>query len=83
MSESPTIYTERGNVEVSELELALYRALATERTRVFTKEELCRALGVSARKLDATAATLRHKIRTATGLWLVANVWGVGFRLQP
>lgn len=72
-------------VELSQKEFALLRTLATEPTRVFTKEELLRnvwgfrALG-STRTLDSHACRLRQKLG-GEGDRFVVNVWGVGYRL--
>ncbi|HWI06408.1 MAG TPA: winged helix-turn-helix domain-containing protein, partial [Solirubrobacteraceae bacterium] len=59
--------------------------LATEPTRVFTKDELLRAIwgfrsSGSTRTLDSHACRLRHKLG-ACGDRYVVNVWGVGYRL--
>jgi DNA-binding response OmpR family regulator len=66
-------------------EFALLRALASEPTRVFTKDELLRQLWGyrtigSTRTLDSHACRLRQKLRR-DGDQLVVNVWGVGYRL--
>ncbi len=72
-------------VALSQKEFALLRALASEPTRVFTKEELLRTIwGFRARgttrTLDSHACRLRHKLG-AGGDRFVVNVWGVGYRL--
>ena len=70
---------------LSQKEYALLRALATEPTRVWTKDELLRtvwgyrAIG-STRTLDSHACRLRHKLGR-DGDRFVVNVWGVGYRL--
>jgi DNA-binding response OmpR family regulator len=72
-------------VRVSQKEFALLSTLATDPTRVFTKEELLRnvwgyrSLG-STRTLDSHACRLRHKL-SRDGDQFVVNVWGVGYRL--
>ena len=72
-------------VELSQKEFALLRMLASEATRVFTKEELLRAvwgyraLGTT-RTLDSHACRLRAKLNVHGERWIV-NVWGVGYRL--
>src|SRR5947209_5164786 len=72
-------------VELSKKEFALLRALASEPTRVFTREELLRgvwgfrSLG-NTRTLDSHAFRLRQKLNRA-GDRFVVNVWGVGYRL--
>jgi DNA-binding response OmpR family regulator len=78
--------TMRGErVELSSKEFALLRALATEPTRVWTKEELLRGvwgfrtLGTT-RTLDSHACRLRQKLGRE-GDRFVVNVWGVGYRL--
>jgi len=72
-------------VALANKEFALLRALATEPTRVFTKEELLRdvwgfrSLGRT-RTLDSHASRLRRKLDPDAGRYVV-NVWGVGYRL--
>lgn len=71
---------------ISQKEFALLRTLASDATRVFTKDELLRniwgyrALG-STRTLDSHACRLRQKLSTPGGDQFVVNVWGVGYRL--
>jgi len=72
-------------VILSAKEFALLRALVSEPTRVFTKEELLRSIWGyrsrgSTRTLDSHACRLRHKLGTH-GERYVVNVWGVGYRL--
>jgi DNA-binding response OmpR family regulator len=70
---------------LSQKEFALLRMLASDPTRVFTKDELLRAiwgfrhLGTT-RTLDSHACRLRHKL-AVHGDRFVVNVWGVGYRL--
>jgi len=78
--------TVRGRrVALSQKEFALLRALATEPTRVFGKDELLRdvwgfrSLGTT-RTLDSHACRLRQKLGRQ-GDRFVVNVWGVGYRL--
>jgi DNA-binding response OmpR family regulator len=72
-------------VELSGKEFALLRALASEPTRVFTKDELLRdvwgfrARGVT-RTLDSHACRLRAKLGVHGDRYVI-NVWGVGYRL--
>jgi DNA-binding response OmpR family regulator len=72
-------------IELASKEFALLRALATEPTRVWTKEELLRgvwgfrSLGTT-RTLDSHACRLRKKLGRG-GERFVVNVWGVGYRL--
>lgn len=72
-------------LELSQKEFALLRMLATEPTRVYTKDELLRTVwGFRARgttrTLDSHACRLRHKLAVHGDRWIV-NVWGVGYRL--
>ena len=73
------------HIDVSPKEFALLRLLASQPTRVFTKEELLRevwgyrAIG-STRTLDSHACRLRQKLGE-DGDAFVVNVWGVGYRL--
>jgi DNA-binding response OmpR family regulator len=72
-------------VTLSAKEYALLHMLATEPTRVFTKEELLRdvwgfiSMGAT-RTLDSHASRLRRKLGNGGRRWIV-NVWGVGYRL--
>jgi DNA-binding response OmpR family regulator len=72
-------------ITLSQKEFALVRTLASDPTRVFTKDELLRTiwgfrtLG-STRTLDSHACRLRHKLGRF-GDRFVVNVWGVGYRL--
>jgi DNA-binding response OmpR family regulator len=66
-------------------EFALLRALATSPTRVFTKDELLRAIwgfktAAATRTLDTHACRLRTRLRIH-GDRLLITVWGVGYRL--
>jgi len=73
------------SIELSAKEFSLLGVLATEPTRVFTKEELLRdvwgyrSLGHT-RTLEAHASRLRRKLDPDTGRFVV-NCWGVGYRL--
>lgn len=72
-------------VLVSQKEFELLRTLATEPTRVFTKDELLRAIwgfrsSGSTRTLDSHACRLRRKLVTEGERYVVC-VWGVGYRL--
>jgi DNA-binding response OmpR family regulator len=72
-------------VELSAKEFALLRALASEPTRVFTKDELLRGVwgfrsSGATRTLDSHACRLRKKLGLH-GDHMVMNVWGVGYRL--
>ncbi len=72
-------------VHVSQKEFELLRTLATEPTRVFTKDELLRTIwgfrsSGSTRTLDSHACRLRRKLVTEGERYVVC-VWGVGYRL--
>lgn len=74
-------------VQLTKMEYALLRVLASDPERVFTREQLlAHVWGISerlpTRTLDSHAARLRVKLREATGTdRYVINVWGVGYRL--
>jgi DNA-binding response OmpR family regulator len=74
-------------VDLSAKEFALLHTLASDPTRVFTKEELLRdvwgfKLMGSTRTLDSHASRLRRKLAPAgSGRRWIVNVWGVGYRL--
>jgi DNA-binding response OmpR family regulator len=73
-------------VALSKKEYALARALASEPTRVFTREELLRGVWGyqtvvgTTRTLDSHASRLRKKL-AVRGDNFVINVWGIGYRL--
>lgn len=83
-----TVTLDGRRVLVSQKEFALLRTLASDPTRVFTKDELLRTLwgyrtsssGGSTRTLDSHACRLRQKLGRDGDRYLV-NVWGVGYRL--
>jgi DNA-binding response OmpR family regulator len=69
-------------VDLSQKEFALLRTLASDPTRVFTKDELLRTIWGfrtvgSTRTLDSHACRLRHKLGRG-GDSFVVNVWGQG-----
>ena len=74
-------------VQLSAKEFELLRALASDPTRVFTKQELLRDVwGYRSpgrtRTVDSHACRLRQKLLAAgANRRLVINVWGVGLRL--
>ena len=71
-------------VAVSAKEYALLAHLATEPTRVFTREELLRDVWgyrTPSRTVDSHACRLRHKLAAAGEGDLVQTLWGVGYRL--
>ena len=80
-----TVTVSGQQVALSQKEYALLRALASDPTKVFTKQELLRtiwgyrAIGTT-RTLDSHACRLRGKLSVG-GLAFVINVWGVGYRL--
>jgi DNA-binding response OmpR family regulator len=80
-----TVLLNGRRLAVSQKEFALLRTLATDPTRVFSKDELLRTLwgfraNGSTRTLDSHACRLRQKLARDGDRYLV-NVWGVGYRL--
>jgi DNA-binding response OmpR family regulator len=72
-------------VSLSKKEFALLRILASDPTRVFTKEELLAAVWAyrgpsKTRTLDSHASRLRRKLDPDHGRFVV-NCWGIGYRL--
>lgn len=72
-------------VSLSKKEFTLLRVLASDPTRVFTKEELLREVWGykgpnKTRTLDSHASRLRRKLDGRQGRYVV-NCWGVGYRL--
>jgi DNA-binding response OmpR family regulator len=75
-------------VSLSGFEHRLLCHLMTDPSRVFTREELLREVWgyqcpgeARTRTLDTHAHRLRTKLRQATSVPLLINVWGVGYRL--
>jgi DNA-binding response OmpR family regulator len=73
------------SVRLANKEFALLRTLASEPTRVFSKQELLRDIWgyhtlARTRTLDTHASRLRRKLDPETGRY-VCNCWGVGYRL--
>jgi DNA-binding response OmpR family regulator len=74
------------SVALSAKEFELLARLASEPSRVFTKEELLRevwgfrALGRT-RTLESHASRLRRKLNLSDEDRYIVNVWGVGYRL--
>lgn len=72
-------------VSLSQKEFGLLRILASDPTRVFSKEELLAAVwayrGTSkTRTLDSHASRLRRKLDPKHGRFVI-NCWGIGYRL--
>jgi DNA-binding response OmpR family regulator len=72
-------------VPLAKKEFALLRVLASDPTRVFTKEELLDAVWAyrgpsKTRTLDSHASRLRRKLDPEHGRFVV-NCWGIGYRL--
>lgn len=79
------VWLEGEPVRLAKKEFALLRALASEPTRVFTRDELLRDVWgfrsvCPTRTVDAHAYRLRSKLRRCGGAYVI-NVWGVGYRL--
>lgn len=80
------VAVEGDEVRLSAKEFSLLRVLASEPTRVFTKQELLRDVWgyhgtTRTRTLDSHASRLRGKLNGASDRHFVLNVWGVGYRL--
>src|SRR6476646_3045900 len=72
-------------VPLSKKEFALLRMLATDPTRLFTKQELLDAVWAykgnqKTRTLDSHASRLRRKLDPEEGRFVI-NCWGIGYRL--
>lgn len=72
-------------VELTKKEFALLRVLATDPTRVFTKQELLKEVWGfrdpgRTRTLDSHASRLRRKLDPEHNRY-VSNCWGIGYRL--
>jgi DNA-binding response OmpR family regulator len=72
-------------ISLSNKEFALLRVLASDPTRVFTKEELLAAVWAyrgpsKTRTLDSHASRLRRKLDPEHGRFVI-NCWGTGYRL--
>jgi len=72
-------------VALAKKEFALLRVLASDPTRVFTKEELLDSIWAyrgpaKTRTLDSHASRLRRKLDPEQGRF-VSNCWGIGYRL--
>ena len=80
-----TVTVGERDVQLSNKEFSLLRVLASDPTRVFSKEELLhdvwgyRTLGRT-RTLDSHASRLRRKLDPEHSRYVV-NCWGVGYRL--
>lgn len=73
------------HVHLAKKEFALLRMLASDPTRVFTKEELLDAIWAyrgpsKTRTLDSHASRLRRKLDPEHGRFVI-NCWGIGYRL--
>jgi DNA-binding response OmpR family regulator len=72
-------------VPLAKKEFALLRVLASDPTRVFTKEQLLDSIWAyrgpaKTRTLDSHASRLRRKLDPEHGRY-VSNCWGIGYRL--
>jgi DNA-binding response OmpR family regulator len=71
------------HVELAPKEFELLQALIADPTRVFTREELLRAVWgyrTPSRTVDSHACRLRQKL-SSSDQRVIINVWGVGYRL--
>ena len=81
-----SVYVGAQPVELSNYEFSLLAQLASDPTRVWSKQELLRDVwgfraAARTRTLDSHACRLRAKLAEAGGERYVVNVWGVGYRL--
>lgn len=72
-------------ISLSQKEFGLLRILASDPTRVFSKDELLAAVWADrgpskTRTLDSHASRLRRKLDPQTGRFVI-NCWGIGYRL--
>lgn len=72
-------------ISLSQKEFGLLRILASDPTRVFSKDELLAAVWAyrgpsKTRTLDSHASRLRRKLDPKTGRFVI-NCWGIGYRL--
>jgi DNA-binding response OmpR family regulator len=72
-------------IALSQKEFGLLRILASDPTRVFSKEELLAAVWAyrgssKTRTLDSHASRLRRKLDPKHGRFVI-NCWGIGYRL--
>lgn len=79
------VWVKGEHVPLSNKEYALLKALATEPTRTFSRQELLRGVwGYQeighTRTLDSHAARLRGKLCRGDARFVI-NVWGIGYRL--
>jgi DNA-binding response OmpR family regulator len=82
-----SVHVGETRVDLSTKEYQLLLALATDPTRVFTKDELLRDVwgfrsAARTRTLDSHASRVRRKIAAVTDTPYVLNEWGVGYRLM-
>jgi DNA-binding response OmpR family regulator len=80
------VLVRRTPVRLAGKEFELAAKLASEPTRVWTKEELLRDVwgfrsAAVTRTVDSHASRLRRKLRLAETDRFVVNAWGVGYRL--
>jgi DNA-binding response OmpR family regulator len=80
------VWIDDARVELTAKEYDLLRCLASEPTRVFTRQELLRGVwgypsASRSRTVDSHAARLRQKLHRPGEQRLVINVWSVGWRL--
>jgi DNA-binding response OmpR family regulator len=80
------VWIDGQRVALTAKEYELLRCLASEPTRVFTREELLRDVwgypcSARSRTVDSHAARLRQKLDRPGEQRLVVNLWGVGYRL--
>lgn len=84
---SRRVTVEGEEVRLSAKEYGVLRTLASDPTRVFTKEELLRYVWDaphgygSSRTLDSHASRLRRKLNGTPERHFIVNCWGIGYQL--
>ena len=73
-------------LDLTQTEFAILRRLLEQPERVFSRETLCRTIWPDSSAPDDAAlnthvSNLRRKLRAASGLDLIATLWGVGYKL--
>jgi DNA-binding response OmpR family regulator len=86
--ESRELMVDQTHVPLTKTEYEFLRLLISQPAKVFTREEVIRAIGgsveyASDHLLDTHASRLRLKIQNAGGVRAISAIRGVGYRLTP